>query len=188
MAAPRRVQKVKAGGVQFDVEGLEALASSSKHFSRELRDVMREVLRGPWGREVLEQLRAEVSDSRRTGFSQGTLDVVDHADGGVSVGADPRRGDMKHPHSERANVNSILTWLESGVRPHLIPTRVKSRTFLSFGGRVVRRVVHPGFRARRPMKRTLRVFASEGEKLVLDELMRRFEYEARRRGVPVVGV
>lgn len=157
---------------RFDIQGLERFQKGVALGARELADVWRDILRGPFGREFLQDLRARVSDNNRTGYTAGRLKVHDYGREGVEIGI--ASGDTaRHPSSKRANAKSVGVWLESGTRMHLIPTKVSPYNHMAFGGVVVSRVSHPGTKAARPMYKTLRVFRADGERLLERELDRR---------------
>lgn len=140
--------------------------------AREIADVWRTVLRGPFGREFLDDLKARAGDSRGTGYTISRMKVHDYASDGVEIGVQSNDR-AQHPTSKRANARSIGVWLESGTRMHLIPTRVSAFNHVAFNGVVRSRVTHPGTKAARPMYKTLRVFRSEGERMLERELDRR---------------
>lgn len=175
--------KVGAKGVRFELEGFEELLRGLKNADRHIAGALRDALKGPWGREVVAELKLRLlGTSKRTGYTASTIGIHEDAmSGEVEVGAHSEVREKKHPSSERANVRSILTWIESGVAPHTI--RVRGRRVLAFGGRVVKHVEHPGFRARRPMRKTLRATQAEGEDMVLEYLVERIDRELRRAGV-----
>jgi hypothetical protein len=159
--------------MKVEVEGLDDLLRGVNRAGDLMNDVMREILRGPFGQELQDDIRARMSDHNRTGWTVRQVGVDDFGAGGVQIGITGRRGDAKHPSSPRANARSIGVWLESGARMHLIPTRVSRYNRLSFGGRVVARVAHPGMRGSRIMQTTLRVHRSDSEALILREVERR---------------
>lgn len=156
----------------MEVEGLDEMLRGLGVGEREIAEVWRAILRGPFGVEFLQELKARTSDSRRTGYTLSRMKVSDHGADGVAIGI-PSDDTARHPSSPRANARSIGVWLESGTRMHLIPTRVTPYNHMSFGGRVVSRVAHPGTKARRPMFRTLQLFKRDFEALFIRELNRR---------------
>lgn len=161
-----------ASGMRFDIKGLDAMTRGLGVGERMIADVWRDILRGPFGEEFLQDLRARTADNVRTGYTVSRLKVTDRGKDGVEIGI-PSDDTATHPASKRANARSVGVWLESGTSPHLIPTKVDAYNHLAFGGRVVSRATHPGMRATRPMFKTLRVFKSDAENLLLRELDRR---------------
>ena len=160
-------------GLKVEIEGLDELLAGTANGYRLLDEVMRDILRGPLGREMARDLKARLPGHIRTGWTISQVGVEDRGAGGVEVGITSRRGDDKHPRSPRANARSIGVWLESGARMHLIPTRVSRQTRLAFNGRVVSRVSHPGMRGGRHMQTMLRVFKPDATELTVRELERR---------------
>jgi hypothetical protein len=174
---------IKRGNLQIEIEGLEEIRRGLANFAAQRNQVLRDVLRGPWGRQVLNMLDTMMMRYDDSGWTRRQLDMHEQPDGSVEVGVASDVAEKKHPYHSRANIRSIGTWLESGVKPHRIPRRVKKRrTVLAFGGRVVSAVEHPGFRARRPMGKLLRVHAKEGERLVMEELAARLEKQMQLAG------
>lgn len=164
-------RRAGAVGIRLDIEGLEQLIAGTRNFERLIDEVMRDILRGPAGRDIADELRARIPV--RSGWTRSQIGVDDRGRQGVEVGITSKHGDTKHPASPRANARSVGVWLESGTRMHLIPTRERPRTRMAFSGRVVTRVSHPGTRARRVMGTTLRVHRASTEQLVVRELERR---------------
>lgn len=159
------------GAFNLQVEGLEELTAGAGLGAREIADVWRSILRGPFGAEFLQELKARTSDNTRTGYTLAQMKVSDYGAEGVEIGIPDDR--TKHPSSPRANVRSIGVWLESGTRMHMIPTKVSPYNRMAFGGTVVSRVSHPGTKASRPMFRTLQLFKRDFESLFIRELDRR---------------
>ena len=156
----------------FRIEGLAEFEKGLGVGQRMIAEVFRDILRGPFGQEFLEQLRIRVGDSSRTGFTASRLKVKDQGADGVEVGI-PESDKARHPGSPRANARAVGVWLESGTRMHMIPTKMSPHRKVSFGGGTYSRVSHPGTRATRPMYRTLQVFRGDGERLLERELDRR---------------
>lgn len=156
----------------FRIEGLDEMMRGLGAGERMIAEVWRDIMRGPFGREFLEQLRIRVGDSTRTGYTLSRLRVEDAGSDGVEIGI-PSSDSSRHPASKRANARSVGVWLESGTRMHLIPTEVTPYNRVAFNGRVVSRVAHPGTRGTRPMYRTLQVFRGDAERLLERELERR---------------
>lgn len=154
------------------VDGLEELYRGLGLGAREIASVWRDIMRGPFGAEFLRELKARTSDARRTGYTLSRMSVKDAGMSGVEIGV-PQSAREKHPGSPRANAYSIGVWLESGTRMHMIPTKVTPYNHLSFGGRVVSRVAHPGTKAIRPMYRTLQLYRRDFANLFVRELDRR---------------
>lgn len=167
---PRQISRHGAFNVQ--VEGLDELTAGAGLGAREIADVWRSILRGPFGYEFLQELRARAGDNVRTGYTLSRMRASDHGSDGVEIGI-PQDDTARHPASKYANAKSIGVWMESGTRMHLIPTKVTPYTKLSFGGTVVSRVAHPGTRASKPMFRTLQLFKRDFEALFIRELDRR---------------
>lgn len=159
--------------MRVNVEGLDELLRGVKRADDIINDVMREILRGPFGDDLKRDIKARMSDHIRTTWTIAQVGVDDYGTAGVEIGITRAQGDAKHPSSPRANARSIGVWLESGTRMHLIPTRVRRTSRLAFNGRVVSRVSHPGMRGARIMQTTLRVHRSESESLILREVERR---------------
>lgn len=158
--------------MKVSIDGLDELLSGTKRGADLLNDTMRDILRGPIGRDILEDLKARTGDYKRSGYTLKQMKVQDDGRDGVAVGI-PQNATTQHPHSPRANAKSIGVWLESGTRPHLIPTKVSPYRKLSFGGRVVSRVTHPGTRGHGIMKKTLKVYRQDVESVLVRELERR---------------
>jgi hypothetical protein len=167
---PRQIGRF--GGFFIDVEGLEEMAKGAGLGAREIADVWRAIMRGPFGAEFLRELKARASDNRRTGYTMSRMKAADHGSDGVEIGI-PEGDTARHPSSNRANAKSVGVWLESGTRMHLIPTTVTPYTRMSFNGRVVTRVAHPGTKASRPMFRTLQLYRRDFADLFIRELDRR---------------
>lgn len=161
----------RRAGISISVDGLAEMQRGVLMFDRLVDSVLRDILRGPAGRDIADELRSRIP--ARSGWTRSTIGVEDHGRQGVEVGITSRRGDQKHPASPRANARSVGVWLESGAHMHLIPTRVRKSNRMAFGGRVVTRVSHPGTRARRVMGNTLRVHRAATEKLIMAELEKR---------------
>lgn len=166
---PRQVSRYGAFNVRVD--GLDEMLRGLDMGARQIADVWRDIMRGPFGAEFLSELKARTSDNVRTGYTLSQMRVSDHGNDGVEIGIPDDR--TKHPSSPRANVRSIGVWLESGTRMHLIPTKVSPHRKVAFGGTVVSRVAHPGTKASKPMFRTLQLFRRDFEALFMRELDRR---------------
>jgi len=160
--------------VSFTVklEGLDELQAGARMGAREFASVWRDILRGPFGQEFLDELKARTSDARRTGYTLSRMKAKDHGMDGVEIGI-PESDTARHPSSKRASAKSIGVWLESGTRMHYIPTKITPYNKVAFNGRVVSRVMHPGTRPPRPMFRTLQLFRRDFAALFIKELDRR---------------
>jgi hypothetical protein len=167
---PRQVGRY--GGFYVDVEGLEELARGAGLGARQIADVWREIMRGPFGDEFLQELKARTSDARRTGYTLSRMKVNDHGADGVEIGI-PSDDTARHPASSRANAKSVGVWLESGTRMHYIPTTISPYNKVAFNGVVVSRVAHPGTRATKPMFRTLQLYKRDWADRFIRELDRR---------------
>jgi hypothetical protein len=167
---PRQISR--HGAFNLQVDGLDELVAGAGLGAREIADVWRAILRGPFGVEFLQELRARASDNVRTGYTLSRMKATDHGTDGVEIGI-PQDDTARHPGSKYANAKSVGVWMESGTRMHLIPTKVSPHRKLAFGGTVVSRVAHPGTKASRPMFRTLQLFKRDFEALFMRELDRR---------------
>ncbi len=154
------------------VDGLEALYKGLGLGAREIASVWRDIMRGPFGAEFLQELKARTSDARRTGYTLERMSVKDAGADGVEIGV-PQSARERHPSSKRANAYSIGIWLESGTRMHMIPTKITPYNHIAFGVRLVSRVAHPGTKAIRPMFRTLQLYRRDFANLFVRELDRR---------------
>jgi len=161
-----------ARGFNVQVKGLDEMYRGMGLGAREIASVWRDIMRGPFGEEFLQELKARTSDATRTGYTVSRMKVNDYGRDGVEIGI-PSGDTAKHPASKRANARSIGVWLESGTRMHLIPTRITPYNRLAFGGRVVSRVQHPGTKPIKPMFRTLQLYRRDFADLFLRELDRR---------------
>lgn len=157
---------------RITIDGLEEMMRGLGAGERLLAEVWRDILRGPFGDEFLQQLKIRVGDSVRTGYTLSRVRVEDKGADGVEIGI-PSSDTSRHPTSKRASAKSVGVWLESGTRMHMIPTEVRPYNRVAFNGRVVSRVAHPGTRGTRPMYRTLQVFRGDAERLLERELERR---------------
>jgi len=179
----------RGGAIRIDkIEGLDEFRRGLHDFSRQLDEVLNEILRGPWGEELLDQVRAELSDHRDTGETMKHLGIWQAQGGAVYVGHEQSAQWKKHPFHSRANFASIMTWLESGTKRHMIPSKVIPGRVVKVQGRYYSQVEHLGTKPQRVMKSSLRVFAAEGERLVLDKLRERLELQMRRAGAIEGGV
>ncbi len=156
---------------RFDVQGLDKMERGAGVGARMLAEVWREILRGPFGQEFLDDLKARTSDNTRSGKLLGSMSVQDDGSEGVEIGVG--KGAKNASHNKNASVGAVGTWLESGTKMHMIPSKMEYDTPLRIGGSWVQRVAHPGTRAARPMYKTLRVFKGDGERLLEKELDRR---------------
>lgn len=170
--AHRAGQVSRYGAFNVRVEGLDALMAGAALGAREIASVWRDILRGPFGAEFLQELRARASDNVRTGYTLSRMKVTDHGADGVEIGI-PQSDTARHPASKYANARSVGVWLESGTRMHLAPTKISPYNHMQFGGRVVSQVAHPGTKASRPMFRTLQLFKRDFEAVFIRELDRR---------------
>lgn len=159
-------------GLTLRIENLDDVTRGFRNAPRVIDEVWREILRGPFGDEFLEELKARTSDATRTGYTLSRLRKHDAGPNGISIGI-PSSDRATHPASKRANAYSVGVWLESGTRMHYIPTKVTPYNHLAFGGGFASRVVHPGTRGLRPAFRTLQLFKGDAERLLLRELDRR---------------
>ena len=157
---------------RIKLEGLSELQAGANMGAREFASVWRDIMRGPFGDDFLRELKARTSDARRTGYTLSRMKVKDSGAEGVEIGI-PESDTARHPSSKRANAKSIGVWLESGTRMHLIPTKITPYNKMSFNGRVVSRVAHPGTRPIRPMFRTLQLYRKDFAALFIKELDRR---------------
>lgn len=148
----------RARGLNIQIDGLDDMVRGLERGYREIAEVMREILRGPIGDEIIQEARARLSDHTKSGRTLAALDRDDTSDG-VRVGV---LGDRQH----------IGTFLESGTRMHIIQPR-SARALMLGNGRVVEEAVHPGTRANRIMGDTLRVARTDIESTLLRELDRR---------------
>lgn len=156
----------------MNIEGLDELLKGAGKGASVLPEVLRDILRGPFGHELLRDLKARASDHIRSGYTISRMQVHDDGRDGVRVGI--RENDTaQHPRSKRANAKSIGVWLESGTRMHLIPTKVSRVRKLVFGGRVVSRVSHPGTRGHGIVAKSLRAARGDLEREIIRELDRR---------------
>ena len=159
---------------RFDVQGLDKMQKGAGVGARMLAEVWREILRGPFGQELLDDLRARTGDNANTGRLVSSMSVEDDGAEGVEIGVGKSVKNTRHGTERgRPSVGAVGTWLESGTKMHMIPNRVEYDTPLRIGGSWVQRVAHPGTRAARPMYKTLRVFRGDGERLLEKELNRR---------------
>ena len=162
----------RASGISVQIEGLEKYKGGLDAVYRLMPEVMRDILRGPFGEEFEQQIKALMSDHTRTGYTRSRVSNWDSGSDGVEIGI-KGSDTATHPSSKRANARSVGVWLESGTRMHLIPTKIAPYTKMSFGGGVYSRVNHPGHRGYRIMGRTLRTFRRSAEELIIRELDRR---------------
>lgn len=176
MARQRQVSRY--GAFNMRVDGLDEMLQGVRLGEREIASVWRDILRGPFGVEFLQELKARASDSRRSGATVAAMQAKDHGREGVEIGIPASK--TPHPASYRsgngkpnASLYSVGIWLESGTRMHLIPTKVAPYSRMAFGGTVVSRVAHPGTKARKPMFRTLQLFKRDFETLFIRELERK---------------
>ena len=168
-------------GFSLEVDGLEEMLRGLDNGSRMMREVFRDILRGPFGDELLRDMKARTSDHKRSTYTLSRMKVWDDGREGVQVGI--REDDTaQHPYSKRENAKSIGIWLESGTRPHLIPTKVQRFNKLRFGGRVVSRVAHPGTRGHGIVAKTLKFARGDAERELLKELDRRLGPKMNTRG------
>jgi hypothetical protein len=162
----------KFGGFKLEAEGAEEMARGAGLGAKQIKEVWREIMRGPFGQDFLQELKARTSDRTRTGYTLSRMQVSDYGSDGVSVGI-PEDDTGRHPASKYASAKSIGVWIESGTRMHLIPTRVANYNAMNINGNMVARAVHPGTRGIRPVYRTLMVYRKDFERLFIDELDRR---------------
>lgn len=169
-----------SAGLRLDIDGIEQMIAGLRYGADEIADVMREILRGPFGRDLLRDMKARTSDHKRSTYTLSRMRVHDDGRDGVQVGI---RSDDKeqHPHSKRANAYSIGVWLESGTRPHLIPTKVSRFNKLNISGRIVSRVTHPGTRKVGIVSKTLRYSRGDLEREIVRELDRRLAHKMNMR-------
>lgn len=168
----RQRQIGRYGGFNLHVEGLEEMTAGSALGARQIAEVWRDIMRGPFGAEFLQELRARASDNVRTGYTLSRMKATDHGSDGVEIGI-PQNDTSRHPASKYANARSVGVWLESGTRMHMAPTKITPYNRMHFGGNVVSRVAHPGTKAARPMFRTLQLFKRDFEAVFMRELDRR---------------
>lgn len=162
----------RASGMRLSIDGLEELMRGVDRGADLLNEVMRDILRGPVGRELLDEMKARAGDYTKSGHTLKRMRVRDDGREGVAVGI-PENDTEQHPYSKRANAKSIGVWLESGTRMHLIPTKVSPRRRLRVGGRVVSRVSHPGTRGHGIVKKSLKAYRGDVERTLVRELERR---------------
>lgn len=165
----------------MSVEGLDDMIRGLDRGADELRDVFREILRGPFGQELLRDMKARMSDFRRTTYTLSRMKIWDDGREGVGIGIRDNDTD-RHPSSKRANAKSIGIWIESGTRPHLIPTKVARYNRLQFGGRVVSRVAHPGTRGHGIVAKSLKYARGDAERELIRELDRRLARKMNLQG------
>lgn len=133
----------------LEVRGLSTLDDALRKLPEAVR---REVLESAL-RDAGDIIRAGVADRIRNASGRTAQDLVvavtvKGSGGVVSVGGTGGKGGRAH----------VLKYLEFGTAPHVIPKggrRGKERTVLTFGGRVVARVQHPGIAAQAPLRRSL---------------------------------
>ena len=160
------------GGFNVRIDGLQEMAEGAGLGAREIASVWRDIMRGPFGQEFLQELKARASDNIRTGYTLSRMGVHDSGTDGVTIGI-PTDDTARHPASKYANARSVGIWLESGTRMHLIPTRVAPYNAMNINGRLVSRATHPGFRGTRPAYRTLTLFKKDFERVFVEQLDRR---------------
>lgn len=171
----------RAAGMRIEIDGLDDLMRGVGRGADLLNEVMRDILRGPFGKELLAELRARTGDYTRSGYTLKRMRVADDGREGVAVGISDK-DTQQHPHSKRASAKSIGVWLESGTRMHLIPTKVSPYRKLRVGGRVVSRVSHPGTRGHGIMKKSLKVYRGDFERTLIRELERRLGRKLGMKG------
>lgn len=136
-------------GIWIDADGLGEMGAGLKRGAHALPEAFHDILRGEAGEIIRDELRSRVHN--RTGRTAAGIDIRD-SNGSVEIG----------------NPSPVSEWLESGVPPHII--RAKGRGALAFRGRVVRDVVHPGFRGQRIAGKTVRHVGKYLEKAFMREL------------------
>lgn len=147
MAAPR--------GIGITIDGLERLGADLSRLERPgLRLAIERALRGPGGEALAAEMR--LRSPRRTGRLVGGIGVRSSG-----VGADVEVG---FAGDDRG------VFVESGARPHVI--RARDGGSLTFGGRHVEEVNHPGMRGRKVAHRSIRAAQWEVEGAVVDEINR----------------
>ena len=158
--------------LRIEVEGIDEMIRGLDNGAKLIREVLRDILRGPFGHELLRDMKARASDHKRSTYTLSRMRVWDDGNEGVQVGI--RSDDTaQHPYSPRANAKSIGIWLESGTRMHLIPTKIAPYNKVKVGGRVVSRVAHPGTRGHGIVAKTLKTARGDAEREILKELDRR---------------
>ena len=171
----------RAAGIRLDIDGLDEMMRGLDKGADSLREVFRDILRGPFGNELLRDMKARASDFKRTTYTLSRMRVWDDGREGVQVGI--RSDDTtQHPYSKRANAKSIGIWLESGTRPHLIPSKISRYRKLQFGGRIVSRVTHPGTRGHGIVAKTLKAARGDAERELIRELDRRLGRKMNLQG------
>ena len=162
----------RPSGFGVEVEGLEELIRGSSNGYKLLRGVMRDVLRGPVGDDILRELRARLSDHTRSGSTLRQLRRGDDGSDGVKIGV---FGDRQF----------VATFLESGTKPHIINPGARNKNAsqykkfragaLNINGRWVTHVQHPGTRRHRIAQTTLRVLKNDIETAIVRGMEDRLE-------------
>jgi len=140
--------------------------------AKQLPELATKILNGKFGDELLMNVRARTGDNVDTGFTLSHVGKWRDAKG-VSVGIDPRHGGLaKSPAHPRSNAYAVGVWLESGIKPHMIP-KSGEPGLLTFGGQSRWVLIeHPGFRATMPAFRSMQAMASTFTSIFTEELDR----------------
>lgn len=186
----------------MDIEGLDEMVDELHRAQRVLPQVFRDVLAGEGG-DVIAEVAAQKTP-KRTGTLARSIRVQTLPSlGWQSAGAVVVAPVGKHPKSsssrgEAYDNATVSTWVESGSKPHDINPgartgRSRSRKggydrneragLLLPGGQFRSHVLHPGFRGKRVMSRTIRAARVKRtiEAAVVAELTKRLELQAGGR-------
>lgn len=165
-------------GVSIEIEGLDEMLKGLARGERELKPLLREVLKGAGGEALVREAKQRTPTD--TGTVRRAIGIETEANGLVYVGVRSQEHPTKARGGRASKYSGIRTdhigvYLEDGVRPHEIkrgryaPLTVNGRAFVS-------RVEHPGFRGRKIMSKSLRAAQPAFESAlfdVVDEMVRR---------------
>lgn len=147
--------RLKGGALWVDSSDFEARAKELGLAAADMKPFLRSVIKGPAGEAIKRDVKGRVPI--RTGALRASIDIHDS---GSDVIIGPDQGSAPAAYAK---------FVESGAPPHII--RAKRGGWLSFGGILRKKVLHPGARKGLHMRKAIRSAKDD----VMSALMRELD-------------
>lgn len=180
-----RRRRSSGRGLRLDIDGLDEMLGAIKRSQRVLPQVYRDVLKGKGGEAIVDKAQS-LTPRGRTGALANSIKITElpttgwQSAGAVVIGPTGTHPKSSSRHGAAYDNATVGAWIESGAIPHEINPRARTTRghnrrhgLRTRGGRFASHVMHPGFRGKRVMARTLRSVRPTVEAAVLHELEQR---------------
>ena len=151
--------------IRLSAEGLTELGADLDKLGKKLPLAIRNALKGEGGEAIISNMRQMMP--RKTGRLQSGLGITeDPKSRAVYVGyLGPLSGGNRGGGRDQ-----LGTWIESGTKPHEIKAEAGKSLLIAGSGQPVSSVNHPGIKARRIGRKSIRMSMWEVEASVVDEI------------------